>query len=67
MPGLIKMIGARAGHQVAKGDPLVVMEAMKMEHTLTAPRDGTVGAVLVGIGDQIEEAAILLSLEAPDD
>ncbi len=67
MPGLVKMVGAEVGRRVAKGDPLVVLEAMKMEHTLTAPRDGTVGEVLVAIGDQIEEAAILLSLDTTDD
>ena len=46
---------ATAGQQVKKGDPLVIMEAMKMEHTIAAPRDGTVAELLYGVGDQVGE------------
>ncbi|MEZ5843032.1 MAG: acetyl/propionyl/methylcrotonyl-CoA carboxylase subunit alpha [Hyphomicrobiaceae bacterium] len=63
MPGLVKVLRATAGQKVAKGDALVVLEAMKMEHTLAAPRDGMVREVLVAVGDQVAESALLLSLE----
>ena len=45
-----------AGKTIRKGDPLVVMEAMKMEHTLTAPADGVVGEVLYAVGDRCRTA-----------
>ncbi|WP_299815069.1 acetyl/propionyl/methylcrotonyl-CoA carboxylase subunit alpha [uncultured Jannaschia sp.] len=65
MPGLVIMIAA-AGQSVAKGDALVVLEAMKMEHTLRAPRDGIVAEVLATQGDQVSDGTILLKLEAED-
>ncbi len=63
MPGQIQVINVTAGDAVASGDPLMVMEAMKMEHTLAAPRDGVVAEVLVSVGDQVEASAMLLSLK----
>lgn len=62
MPGQVKLVQVAAGDVVAAGDALMVMEAMKMEHTLTAPRDGTVEEVLGRAGDQVEDGAILLKL-----
>ncbi len=62
MPGQIKVISVIAGDQVVAGDALVVMEAMKMEHTLTAPRDGKVAELLVALEDQVEAGALLLTL-----
>jgi 3-methylcrotonyl-CoA carboxylase alpha subunit len=67
MPGLVKLVSARAGAAVAKGDPLVVLEAMKMEHTLTAPRDGVVGEVLVAPGEQVQDGAVLVRMEEAGD
>ena len=66
MPGLVKMVGVRAGQTVGKGQALVVLEAMKMEHTLTAPGNGTVVEVLVAVGDQVSDVVLMLRLE-PDD
>jgi 3-methylcrotonyl-CoA carboxylase alpha subunit len=66
MPGLVKLVNVAAGDAVSKGQPLIVMEAMKMEHTLTAPRDGTIAEVTTNPGDQVEEAVVLLEL-APSD
>ena len=66
MPGLVKSMTAEAGASVAKGDALCVMEAMKMEHTLKAPRDGVIAAVSASAGDQVEEGAILIKLEPED-
>ena len=51
---------------MSRGQALIVMEAMKMEHTLTAPRDGTIAEVTAKAGDQVEEAAVLLELSAPE-
>ena len=66
MTGLIKAVSATAGSTVAKGDALIVMEAMKMEHTLRAPRDGVIEAVAAAVGDQVEEGALLVMLEEAD-
>ena len=62
MPGLVKVVNVAVGDKVSKGDAVIVMEAMKMEHTLTAPRDGTIGDLLAGAGDQVEEGAVLLEM-----
>ncbi|NTF41274.1 acetyl/propionyl/methylcrotonyl-CoA carboxylase subunit alpha [Rhizobium rhizogenes] len=66
MPGLVKIVRVRAGDAVAKGQALIVMEAMKMELTLTAMRDGIVESLHVGEGDQTSESAVLLSLRPED-
>ncbi|CDN56671.1 Methylcrotonoyl-Coenzyme A carboxylase 1 [Neorhizobium galegae bv. officinalis bv. officinalis str. HAMBI 1141] len=63
MPGLVKLLRATPGASVTKGEALVVMEAMKMELTLAAPRDGTLADVLVSQGEQVIEGAVLLILE----
>ena len=63
MPGLVKAVHVSSGVAVSKGDPLVVVEAMKMEHTLAAARDGTVAEVLVAAGDQVQGDAVLLRLQ----
>jgi 3-methylcrotonyl-CoA carboxylase alpha subunit len=62
MPGKVVALLAQAGDTVTRGQPLAVMEAMKMEHTLAAPRDGVVGEVLYAVGDQVGEGAELLRL-----
>ncbi|MAY48078.1 MAG: 3-methylcrotonyl-CoA carboxylase [Rhodobacteraceae bacterium] len=66
MPGLGKMVAAKAGQAVAEGDRLAVLEAMKMEHALLAARDGVVAEVLVAEGDQVEGGAALIRLEPQD-
>ena len=63
MPGKVVKVHVRAGESVARGAPLVVLEAMKMEHCLTAPVDATVGEVYHGAGELVEEGAKLLVLE----
>lgn len=64
MPGKIISISVKAGDTVEKGQPLLVMEAMKMEHTISAPADGRVGEVFYGVGDQVTEGAELVSIDA---
>jgi 3-methylcrotonyl-CoA carboxylase alpha subunit len=62
MPGKIIALLVSAGERVARGAPLLIMEAMKMEHTINAPGDGTVSELLYAVGDQVDEGAQLLSL-----
>jgi 3-methylcrotonyl-CoA carboxylase alpha subunit len=54
----------KAGDKVTKGQALAVMEAMKMEHTIVAPSDGTVAELMFVPGDQVTEGAELLTLAA---
>jgi 3-methylcrotonyl-CoA carboxylase alpha subunit len=63
MPGRLVQVLVKAGDKVEAGQPLVVLEAMKMEHTVKAPRAGTVATVLYAAGDQVEEGASLVELE----
>jgi acetyl/propionyl-CoA carboxylase alpha subunit len=62
MPGRIIAVTVKPGDAVAKGQPLLTVEAMKMEHTLTAPFAGTVAAVTAQTGDQIREGVALVQL-----
>ena len=64
MPGKVVSFAVQAGEAVRKGQPLAVMEAMKMEHTIAAPADGKVLELLYAPGDQVAEGAELLKLEA---
>ena len=64
MPGLVKAIYTEAGASVSEGDRLAVLEAMKMEHSLLAARDGVVAEVLAKAGDQVDSGAALVRLEA---
>ena len=63
MPGKVISFAVKAGDVVKKGQALAVMEAMKMEHTIAAPADGTVVELLYAPGDQVTEGAELLKLE----
>jgi 3-methylcrotonyl-CoA carboxylase alpha subunit len=62
MPGKVVSFAVKAGETVKKGQALAVMEAMKMEHTIAAPADGTVAELLYAPGDQVAEGAELLKL-----
>ncbi|AQV93884.1 3-methylcrotonyl-CoA carboxylase [Cupriavidus necator] len=64
MPGKVIAVMVEAGSAVTRGAPLLVMEAMKMEHTICAPADGVVSEVLYGIGEQVTEGAQLLAFNA---
>jgi len=64
MPGKVVSFAVKAGDKVAKGQPLAVMEAMKMEHTIAAPQDGVVQELLYAPGDQVTEGAELLRLSS---
>lgn len=66
MPGLVKAVLVSTGCQVAKGQAMIAIEAMKMEHTLVAPRDGTIAAVAVSPNDHVESGGLLVTLEPED-
>jgi len=63
MPGKIIAIEVQAGDNVKRGQALLVMEAMKMEHTIVAGVDGIVENIYFGVGEQVAEGAVLISLE----
>ena len=63
MPGRIVSLVAEVGRDYARGAPLLVLEAMKMEHTIVAPADGRLEACHVALGDQVEEGTELVSFE----
>jgi len=63
MPGRIIAHLAVAGARVAKGAPLLIMEAMKMEHTICAPANGTLRSFLAAVGEQVKEGAELIDFE----
>ena len=63
MPGKVLAYLVAEGEKVEAGQALAVMEAMKMEHTLSAPRAGTVAELRFGVGQQVSEGAELLTLE----
>jgi propionyl-CoA carboxylase alpha chain len=59
MPGAVVRVLVEAGDTVTKGQPLVVLEAMKMEHTVASPADGTVSEVRVTAGQQVDAGSVL--------
>jgi 3-methylcrotonyl-CoA carboxylase alpha subunit len=62
LPGTVVAVHVAVGQQVARGVPLVTVEAMKMEHTLTAPYDGTVSRIAYGLTDRVQAGAVLVEL-----
>lgn len=62
MPGLVLEVMVSAGQTVQKGDPVLILEAMKMENVLKAPGDGTVVSVEVSKGNAVEKNAILVRM-----
>jgi 3-methylcrotonyl-CoA carboxylase alpha subunit len=63
MPGRIIQVLTKIGTKVSKGEPLLILEAMKMEHTITAPADGVVKEIHYAAGEQVLEGAELITLE----
>jgi 3-methylcrotonyl-CoA carboxylase alpha subunit len=64
MPGKVISVLVEAGAKVERGAPLLIMEAMKMEHTIMAPAAGSVKEILYGVGDQVAEGAELIRFDA---
>jgi len=67
MPGKIIQVSVATGDRVEKGDALMAMEAMKMEHSLSAAAGGVVIDVFFEVGDQVEEGTLLIQIEADED
>ena len=63
MPGTIVSVNVKAGQSVAKGDVLLVLEAMKMENEIMSPRDAVVAGVNVNKGDSVDSGTPLVSLK----
>ncbi|MET0702506.1 MAG: biotin carboxylase N-terminal domain-containing protein [Mycobacterium sp.] len=66
MPGSVVRIEVIEGGQVAAGTAVIVLEAMKMEHTVRAPADGVVASVAVAVGDQVESGQVLAVVDSPE-
>ncbi len=64
MPGKVVALLAQLGQKVEKGTPLLILEAMKMEHTITAPAAGTVKAFCYAAGEQVSDGAALVEFES---
>ncbi len=60
MPGLILSIEVSEGQEVKKGDPLLILEAMKMENVIKAPGDGTVKSIVASQGDSVEKNQVII-------
>jgi acetyl-CoA carboxylase biotin carboxylase subunit len=67
MPGRVVRVLVAAGQSVGAGETLLILEAMKMEHPVRAPRDGLVEKVWVGEGEQVESDQLLVVLAEPGD
>ena len=63
MPGIVLKILVAVGQQVARGTPLLILEAMKMEHQVLAPRDGTVAAINCAEGELVQPGVDLVEIE----
>jgi propionyl-CoA carboxylase alpha chain len=59
MPGSVVRVGVAVGDEVSQGQPLLWLEAMKMEHTVSAPADGVVIELAVAAGQQVDLGAVL--------
>nr|WP_055111061.1 biotin carboxylase N-terminal domain-containing protein [Mycolicibacterium peregrinum] len=67
MPGAVVRVEVSEGDEVSAGSAIVVLEAMKMEHTVRTPSDGLVATVAVKPGDQVESGQVLAVVSGPDD
>ena len=60
MPGKVIELRVAEGDTVRAGQVLLIMEAMKMEHTVSAPQDGTIAQIMITAGDQVDADALLI-------
>ncbi len=62
MPGVVRKILAKPGSRVARGDVILILEAMKMEHSIRAPRDGTVEKIFHREGELVDAGTVLAEI-----
>ena len=65
MPGVVTRVMVAAGDTVSKGQPLLALEAMKMEHVIRAPRDGTIKSIAARAGEMVNGGVPLVELDEP--
>jgi biotin carboxyl carrier protein len=65
MPGIVRSVSVRPGDRIAKGEPLLILEAMKMQNEIRAPRDAVVESVHVEANTVVAKGAPLVTLAAP--
>ena len=63
MPGLILEISVEVGQTVKENDPLLILEAMKMENSFLSPRDGIIKSIAVSIGNAVDKGQLLIEFE----
>jgi biotin carboxyl carrier protein len=63
IPGVILTVSVRKGMRVKGGDPLLVLEAMKMQNQVVSPHEGTINALRVSAGDAVTKGQVLLEFE----
>lgn len=63
MPGLILDVSIKTGDVVKENDPLLILEAMKMENIISSPRDGTIKSIVVKKGDTVDKNQLLIEFE----
>ena len=66
MPGVVTRVMVAAGDAVAKGQPLLALEAMKMEHLIRAPRDGRVRSIAASVGEMVNGGVSLVEMDEAD-
>ncbi len=66
MPGKVLTVMCKVGEKVEEGQPLLVLEAMKMEHRICAPAAGTVSSIHYEAGAQVDQGAVLLAIDTDD-
>ena len=66
MPGTVVGVAVAAGDAVRAGQQVLVLEAMKMQHTIAAPTDGVVAEISVGVGEQVAAGAVLAVVTATE-
>ena len=64
MPGKVIDLKVKVGSKIKKGDTLVILEAMKMEHTIKAVEDGVIDELFISNHDQVENGALLMVIKA---
>ena len=62
MPGLILSVNVKEGQDVLEGETLLILEAMKMENAISAPKDGIIKAIAVKIGGTVEKGALMIEM-----